>query len=168
MPTSSSIWKLARSSIRIFRLSATVAVPDVLFVEELASQHAGLVALGLQVRPLGAEALLRVIEWAERYPKPSRNDLLTFALAHQEGGVLLTGDRDLRRAIEAECARPGGESVEIHGTFWLIEQMLNEGILSFDEAKAAVERMKYGKRRLPWEIFDNLINRRLRRKPEQA
>lgn len=150
---------------RVFRLNATVAVPDVLFVEELAAQHAGLVAQGLQVRPLTAEALIQVMTWQMLYPKPSRNDLIAFALARQEGGILLTGDRDLRQAIESERNRPDGAPVEIHGTFWLIEQMLTDGVISDAEAKAAVERMKQGKRRLPWDRFDDLMRRRTRRTP---
>ena len=86
---------------RLFRLNASVAVPDILFVEELATQHARLVALGLQVRPLGPQALVQVVAWQDQYPKPSRNDLIAFALAKQDGGILLTGDRHLRDAIQA-------------------------------------------------------------------
>ena len=150
---------------RIFRLDATVAVPDVLFVEELAAQHADLVAQGLQVRQLSAEALIQVMNWQALYPKPSRNDLLAFALARQEGGILLTGDRDLRQAITAECIRPDGAPVEIHGTFWLMEQMLTEGVITDAEAKVSVERMKQGKRRLPWDRFEDVMRRRNRRTP---
>lgn len=147
---------------RIFRLNATVAVPDVLFVEELAVQHAGLVAQGLQVRQLTAEALIQVMIWQALYPKPSRNDLLAFALAWQEGGILLTGDRDLRQAVAAECNRPDGAPVEIHGTFWIIEQLLANDLITDAESRASVERMKQGKRRLPWDRFGEHMRRRSR------
>jgi hypothetical protein len=148
---------------RIFRLGATVAVPDVLFDEELAARHAHLIALGLQVKTLDDAAILRVAEWSVLYPRPSRNDLLAFALAVQESGVLLTGDRDLRTAIQTERKRPDGTMVEIHGTVWLVEQMLIKGALSDAEAKVAIDLMKQDKCRLPWSDFDELMRRRSRR-----
>lgn len=148
---------------RCFQVKATIAVPDVLFVEELAEQHASLVALGLQVRQLQAEALDQVLRWQVLYPKPSRNDLLAFSLAHQEGGILLSGDRDLRLAVNAERQRAGGAVVEVHGTFWLVERMMDEGVLTDVDARAAVERMKPSRRRLPWEAFEDLMRRRTRR-----
>ena len=153
---------------RIFRLGATIAVPDVLYAEELEEQHPHLVTLGLQLRSLDAAALQLVAGWSLRHRKPSRNDFMAFALALQEAGVLLTGDRDLRAAIEIEMAAHTGTTIEHHGTFWLIERMLTGGVLTDAEAKSSVERMKQGKRRLPWDRFEELMRRRSRKTPGPA
>jgi len=150
---------------RIFRLDATIAVPDVLYHEELEVRHPHLVTLGLQLRTLNDAALRQVAGWAVSYRKPSRNDLMAFALAIQESGVLLTGDRDLRAAIEKELAALTGAAIEHHGTFWLVERMLAEGVITDAEAKSAIQSMKQGKRRLPWDAFDDLMRRRHRRNP---
>jgi hypothetical protein len=77
------------------------------------------------------------------------DDLIAFALARQEGGILLTGDRDLRQTIESERRRIDGAPVEIHATFWLIELMLTDGAITDAEARTSVVRMKQCKRRLP-------------------
>jgi hypothetical protein len=87
---------------RIFRLKAIIAVPDALFDKELADQHAHLITLGLQLRQLDEVALLRVMAWSQRYPRPSGYDLMAFALAAQLDATLLTGDSRLRQAVEAE------------------------------------------------------------------
>jgi hypothetical protein len=150
---------------RIFRLGATVAVPDVLYAEELQDQHPHYVTLGLQLRPLSGEALLQVATWSQLYPKPSRNDLMAFALAVQESGVLLTGDRDLRTAVATELAKRDGTRIVHHGTFWLLEQMLDASVLTDDEARTAIERMKNDGRRLPWDRFEDMMRRRNRKNP---
>ena len=46
-----------------------------------------------------------------------------------------------------------------------MEQMLTEGVISDAEAKVSVERMKQGKRRLPWDRFEDVMRRRDRRTP---
>lgn len=77
-------------------LEDDVGVPDVLFNEELAAQHAYVEQAGLRVLALKGETVLRALQLADLYQKLSRNDLMAMALAEQERGVLLTGDQDLR------------------------------------------------------------------------
>jgi hypothetical protein len=46
--------------------------------------------------------------------------------------------------------------------------MLNDGVITDTEAKNSVDRMKQGKRRLPWDRFDELMRRRTRKTPGPA
>ncbi len=98
--------------------------------------------LGFRKEPLPPEGTVRIFELPERYPKPARNDLFALALAEHLNGVLVTGDADLRRAAEAEGCR-------VHGTLWLLDEMVAAEVLAGPDAADAVDRMLAAKRRLP-------------------
>jgi predicted nucleic acid-binding protein len=70
-------------------------------------------------------------------------DHSALALALQERCPLLTGDKDLRVAAKKE-------GVEVHGTLWIIEELLNQKILKQSQAKGS---------RLPWGDVEKLLNR---------
>lgn len=105
----------------LLALEDDVGVPNVLFHDELSAQHDYLEQAGLRVLALDGETMMRAFQLAGRYQKPSRNDLMALALAEQERGVLLTGDRDLRDVAETE-------QVPVHGTIWIIGQMIDAAL----------------------------------------
>lgn len=128
---------------QIFALPFVFKIPDVLFVEELSDQHGHLLGLGLQLGELNGDSLMHVFELRDQYPKPSSNDCFALALAKQENCPLVTGDRNLRRAAEAE-------QVEVYGTLWLVERLVENETINKTQAHAAYERMEERGRRLPW------------------
>lgn len=128
---------------QIFALPFVFKIPDVLFVEELSEQHGHLLALGLQLGELREDSMQQVFQLTQTYSQPSRNDCFALALAKQESCPLVTGDRNLRRAAEAE-------QVEVYGTLWLVERLVENGIINKTQAHAAYERMEERGRRLPW------------------
>lgn len=134
----------ANLSQTVFALGYRFGVPDVLFAEELEEQHAHLLTLGLETLSLSAQVVATMEQLADRYRRPSRNDLFTLALALAEQCPLLTGDAALRSAAKKEGA-------DTRGTLWLIEEMVKQGLLSVEEGKAAYELMKKQGRRLPWD-----------------
>jgi hypothetical protein len=138
----------------MFQLEHQFGVPDVLFVEELAKHHPKLPAMGLKVLPLQAAAVQDALALLTRHGASgvSRNDILSLALARQEGCPLLTGDRRLRDAAEAE-------QTEVHGTLWLVEQLVLSGVIGPDRARGAYDAMRSNGRRLPWPE----VQRQLRR-----
>lgn len=130
---------------QFFQLPYDFRVPDILFSEELETQHAHLSALGLQLGELTSESMLDAAELIQRYGELSRNDCFTLALARQEQCPFLTGDKDLRNAAEME-------QVKTNGTIWVVEQLVMHQIIDKPEAKAAYDRMKANGRRLPWAL----------------
>lgn len=128
---------------QIFALPFVFKIPDVLFVEELSEQHGHLLALGLQLGELTGDSLINAYALIQQYAQPSRNDCFALALAKQENCPLVTGDRNLRRAAEAE-------QVEVYGTLWVVERLVEHGIINKPQAHAAYERMEQHGRRLPW------------------
>lgn len=136
----------------MFRLEEGFAVPDVLYIEELEEQHGELPALGLQVLPLQDEGVEAAMALLDVYHGPSTNDLFALQLARQENCPLLTGDGALREAATTE-------GVELRGTLWLVEAMVERNIISVDRASAAYDEMKRNGRRLPWPEVDKQIKR---------
>lgn len=127
----------------LFSLPYEFRVPDILFYEELESQHGYLVDLGLGLGELDEAGMRAAFGYTRKYNGPSRNDCFALALAHQERCPLLTGDKALRKA--AEC-----EAVLVNGTLWVVEQLVIHSVITIDQARESYQRMQASGRRLPW------------------
>lgn len=136
----------------MFRLAATFAVPNILYEEELREHHPELPKLGLQSRELGEKAVGYAVTLAATYRNSgaSINDLFALALAHQEQCALLSGDGKLRGIAIAK-------QVEVHGTLWLIGQMVHERVITARQATAAYAKMKQANRWLPWDEVEKQL-----------
>ena len=136
----------------MFRLEDVFATPDVLYREELKERHAELPALGLRIESLTGAEIAEVERLSSTYPDPSFHDLLALGLAKGRHWPLLSGDRWLRKAALKE-------SVEIHGTIWILERMIKCKVLSVERARTALGLMRSGGRRLPWAQADEMLAR---------
>lgn len=140
----------------MFRLDYRFAVPDVLFEVELREHHPGLIKLGLRRMELTGESV-RYVEKLASDPRAKgvgRYDLFALALAQQENCLLLTGDVLMRKLAEEEGR-------EVHGTIWLVEQMVSAGLIKARRARQAYDAMSEAGRRLPWdEVEQQLRNLR--------
>ena len=137
----------------IFRLPNTeFCTPDVLYLEELAQHYGALPGLGLKVLSQPPESVEYVTQLRPRYRGPSTNDLFALALAHSLGCALLSGDGSLRTAADSE-------GVEIHGTLWLIEALLQANLVPIARIVAAYDAMRWDGSRLPWEAIQAQIRR---------
>jgi hypothetical protein len=136
----------------MFRFDATFAVPDILFEEELRTDHPELLRLGLKLLELHEDTVVYAGRLVEKYQSlgASINDLLALSLAWQEKCPLLTGDGRLRGAGQTE-------GIEVHGTLWLIEQMVKARTITVRQAQAGYARMREAGRRLPWSEVDQQL-----------
>lgn len=134
----------------MFKLSYRFATPDIIYVEELEDRHAYLTTLGLEVHTMDGSLVEKVESYAIQYPKPSRNDLFALVLAQHQKCLLLTGDRDLRKAAT-------NESVEVHGTVWLVKEMHEAGLITVSEAESAFDTMRARGSHLPWKDIEKMI-----------
>jgi predicted nucleic acid-binding protein len=109
-----------------------------------------LVSRGLMVRELAGEQVLKVAQLTTLYRRPSTPDLFALVLARSLGIALLTGDRHLREAAQRE-------GVVVHGTLWLLDRMVELGVLTCAAAAHALDRMiASGSRFPPVETQDRL------------
>ena len=136
----------------MFSLSWKFAVPDVLFEEELSQQHSHLTQMGLESKSMSGELIAEAYALHQQYARPSVNDMLALTLAKAEGCQLLTADQALRNAAKELC-------VEVHGTIWLVEQMLLYHKIMVDIARASFQKMKESGSHLPWVEVDKMLFR---------
>lgn len=136
----------------LFRLPLDIAVPNILYAEELEKSHPELPRLGLRIMDISAKGIGAMDTFGRRYAKPGRNDLLALVLALEQGRGLLTGDGDLRAAAEAE-------DVDVHGTLWLMERFHVDLRLPIDVLQVAYEKMRHAGRRLPWPEVESQLAR---------
>jgi len=135
----------------LFLLSYQIAVPDVLFEQELKEHHANLKELGLKTLALESSTMELVVGF-HKYKEISLMDRFVLALALQEEAILITGDRKLRAAAEKENA-------VLKGTIGLVERMITEGKISVGQASQAQKRMEQGNRWLPQNEFTEMLDR---------
>jgi len=64
---------------------------------------------------------------------------------------LLSGDANLRIVANKE-------QVNVMGTIGLLCAMIENQLLTVDDAFKAIDRMKSGKRRLPWPEAEKVLN----------
>lgn len=136
-----------------FSLPEEIRTPDLLFEDELAEDHPDLIRFGLVLGELDAAGMTDLMMLASLHTGISRYDAASLALARALACPLLTGDSRLREAAQAE-------SVEVHGTIWLVGRMLDEDMLTPAGAHAAFENMRVDGRRLPWKTAERMIQRR--------
>ncbi len=134
----------------MFSLPYQLAVPDILFEDELKNYHGHLISFGLVSKPMGSELIAEAYSLRQIYSRPSMNDLLALTLAKYENCQLLTGDKALRE-IAAE------HNLEVHGTIWLIEKMIQHQKITIDLSRAAFQMMKNFDRRLPWNEAEKML-----------
>lgn len=134
----------------MFKLPYKFATPDIIYVEELEEQHAYLPTLGLEIHTLDGTLIEKVEIYAMQYRKPSRNDLFALVLAQDKNCPLITGDGDLRKAAT-------NEGIEVHGTIWLVKEMVEAELITILQAKSAFNEMRTRGRRLPWNEIKKMI-----------
>ena len=136
----------------MFSLDCRFIVPDILFAEELEDFHAHFLELGLEQKSLTSETMIAAMQLAQTYTRTSRNDIFALSLAKQERCSLLTGDRHLKEAAEKE-------NVRVHGTIWLVEELVLARKISAHVAKSAYEQMEKSGRRLPWKVAKDRLKK---------
>lgn len=137
---------------RAFQLPFQLAMPDVLYWEEIEPGTPGLTGRGLRVLEVSGEFVRWTVALQAQYGHDaSLNDYLALALAKQESCALLTGDQALKRVAQAE-------QIPVMGTLWLLQAMRDNQLLSREAGLVALEVMRNAKRRLPWAQAERLFS----------
>lgn len=118
----------------VVKLPYYYLLPDVIIAEldeppGVIFTNAGFVSSGTA----GNEIYL-VSELGARYNGLSLNDVFALATAKREGLTLLTGDNKLRSAANRE-------KVDVHGTLWVLDRLVEDSIISPPAAADALEKI---------------------------
>ena len=124
---------------KMFRLEFEFAVPDLLFHEELidlgAYSRQDLLDLGLRVESLNAEDVEVAVAYQSERPALSLVDSFALALASHQGWNLLTEDRTMRSVADSK-------GITNMDALWVIDNMIEAGILSARQVKTVLEAMR--------------------------
>lgn len=126
----------------VFELDVRWLIPDLIRRELGQDLAVLLLEWGLEERTLSGDEVEAVVELNAQYVGPSRTDMATLVVARTENGILVTGDSALREAARAE-------GIEVHGTLWVVDHLVDTGTVRPNEAARALQLMMEGKRRLP-------------------
>jgi rRNA-processing protein FCF1 len=97
---------------------------------------------GLTLIELPSEMLIEIRGLRSRHLFLSLADLSVFIYARHSGHMILTGDGPLWT-----LAHESG--IDVHGTLWLLDQLVGQGVLGGPDASKALQRMMERKRWLP-------------------
>ena len=124
---------------KMFGLEFQFAVPDLLFHEELidlgAYSRQDLLRFGLIVESLDGEGVEKAIAFQTERSALSLVDSFALALADRHGWLLLTEDRTMRSVAESK-------GIAQLDALWVIDKMLDDGILSASQVVAVLEAMR--------------------------
>jgi len=134
----------------LFAMPAAFVAPDLIVAELVKPDGPALLRQGLRQESLPGEAVAEVVRITEEDRHISVQDASALVLAQRSGRVLLTGEKRLR-----ELARRNG--VAVHGTLWLLEQMVRARVLTSGRAADALEKMLAEGCRLPETETRNLL-----------
>ena len=123
----------------MFQLEFEFAVPDLLFHEELidlgAYSRRDLLSLGLRVESLDPEGLEMAIAYQSERPALSLVDSFALTLASHQRWNLLTEDRTMRSVADSK-------GIANMDALWVIDNMVEAGILSARQVIAVLEAMR--------------------------
>ena len=126
----------------MFALPFRFLAPDVIVEELEAPDGQQLLAWGLHRIASSGDQVVAVADLAAVHRRPSINDLFAFVVAGATGATLLTGDGALREMAESE-------GMTVHGTLWLLDELVRLDIVRGRQAAEGLERMVASGRRLP-------------------
>jgi len=132
-----------------FKLPTPLAVPDVLYEQELSQTNGALlVTLGLRVMTLDDRGVRLAQSYLIRARGLSVSDAFALALAKSGPHVLVCGDRVLRAFADAE-------SVECRGLFWILDRILEAQLATRSHLRAALKQIAGHPRcRLPQDLIE--------------
>ena len=82
-----------------------------------------LINYGLQQTDISDREFLLAVKLRKKYKQLSSYDTIALAVAKLRGIILLSGDGALRKAALSE-------KVEVHGTIWIVDRLLEEACVS--------------------------------------
>jgi predicted nucleic acid-binding protein len=126
----------------LFALPYQFIAPDVIIEELREPDGRDLTHLGLKSGELSGERVLEVEQLSQHHANIAVNDLFALVLAASTGCPLLTGDSRLRKLADRH-------NVTVHGTLWILDEMVAQGTLKPVEASRALRAMLDQSRRLP-------------------
>jgi len=111
-----------------------------------------LTQLGLEILDLNDSEVLEIFSMKQEHIELSVQDVSVYFLSRKHNTMILSNDGPLRELADSS-------RIEYHGTLWLLDEMVQIGILSPQDAAVALRFMLDNKRWLPRLECDKLIKK---------
>jgi predicted nucleic acid-binding protein len=132
----------------MFQLPFTFITSDFIAYRELLDPpFAELHKLGLHKLELTGTQIPQIFQIRSTHKELSIQDISVFLLARDQGLVLLSGEKSLRNFAESA-------GITVHGTLWLVDKLIEERIITRNNATLAMRQMQANGRFLPKEECD--------------
>jgi len=128
----------------IFELGYHIITTDFVILEIKSIPHSELITHGLIVQEMPGELVEEILKMREKHIELSIHDLSVFVMARHTNAIMLSGDGALRR-----IAKNAG--ITVHGTLWLMDEMVEKEIIQPERAAKALRAMCDSDRWLPEE-----------------
>ena len=115
---------------------------DVIMSELIEPPGSLFASLGYEIFSIPSDDVMEVLRLRSLYLKPSTNDLFALVGTRNMHGVLITGDNALRKAAESE-------GLAVHGTLWLLDQLVRFSVITKIVASNALRNMLDNGARFP-------------------
>lgn len=126
----------------MFKLPFSLCCTDFVLRELKDLPQADLLANGLMVESMDHSRILKLSALRDAHNNSSLADVSCYLLAAETGRPLLTGDGKLRK----QASKDG---LQVHGGLWLLDQMVEHGVLQPLTAADALRMMLDHGARLP-------------------
>jgi predicted nucleic acid-binding protein len=129
---------------KLFKCTTT----DLVF-QEIADpgQQRRLLSLGLEVKELSGDKVAQIASLQGNNRGLSVEDFSAYILAETNDATLLTGDKLLR-------ALARNNSIEVHGTIWIMGELIDGGVITTGQAKDCLRRMIEKGSRIPVRVCE--------------
>ncbi|HNR69509.1 MAG TPA: hypothetical protein PKN04_15555 [bacterium] len=130
-------------------------VPDFLQTELQEPSWQEVLRSGIKIAHLFPEDISELYRIRTLYPRPSVIDLASLLVAKKIKAILLTGDKALRLAAEAESAN-------VHGLLWLMDRLVEQQLLTPQAAVECLQTLIKNGSRQPDKDLKKMVVRWLR------
>lgn len=140
-----NIWSHFRHAgllAEVFALPMGFASTDFVLFELPAGEPEQLRGLGLRVETLDGEEVTALATLAADHNNSALADVSCYFVARKHGRPLLTGDGQLRRQAQRD-------GIEVRGALWLLDQLVDHGLVAPARAAEALRAMLQAGARLP-------------------
>ena len=134
----------------ISALPFEIGISDAILLELIKPTSQEIIEADFKIYSIKSTSVANVFTFAEKYVKPSIQDLFSMVTARDYDAILLTGDKSLRKAAKSE-------GIEFKGVLWILDSLLFYKVIDHHKAIKSLQSIIDHGARLPKSECDKRI-----------
>ena len=127
-----------------------IGISDAIMLELKTPTSQEIIEAGFRIYSIDSSSVADVYTLAGKYIKPSIQDLFSLITARDYNAILLTGDKNLRKAADKE-------KVDHKGILWVLDKLILHKVLDYQTASQSLENILKNGARLPKTECENRL-----------